>query len=169
MLLGPVNILRRKHNPVHSAVRRDVGITAGIAALVHTALGLEVHAGGTLAGYFTLPDSAGPRALAFVSANYIGLVSALILAVLVSISNNAGVRSLGLPRWKKFQRTAYIAAAAALIHGVIYQLLESRRASIVVFVMGMAAVVFVMQVRGARARREATRISESPESDGGRQ
>ena len=169
MLLGPLNILRQKHNPVHSAVRRDVGITAGIAALVHTVLGLQVHMGGTLMGYFTVPSPGGPTAVAFVAANYIGLLSAAILAVLVSISNNVGVRSLGLPRWKKIQRAAYVAAAAAVVHGVIYQVLESRRLAIIIFVVGTAAVVVVVQVRGARARRETAPVSESSQTDAGQQ
>lgn len=161
MVLGPLNVLRQKHNPVHSAVRRDVGITAGIAALVHTVLGLQVHAGGTLIGYFTVRGPGGPTAVAFVTANYVGLLSAAILAVLVSISNNVGVRSLGLPRWKKIQRTAYVAAAAALVHGVIYQLLERRQVAIIMLLVAIAVAVIMVQVRGTRARRHAESVNES--------
>ncbi|MEO8577903.1 MAG: hypothetical protein ABI556_14440 [Gemmatimonadales bacterium] len=158
MVLGPLNVLRRKHNPVHSAVRRDVGIAAGIAALVHTALGLQVHLGGALAKYFIPPPNAKIAGWAFVAGNWIGLVSAIVLATLVTISNNFGVRSLGLTRWKKIQRTAYVAAGAALIHGIIYQMLEKRNAVVIAFVILSAFGVVVLQLKGLRARRA---LSES--------
>lgn len=161
MALGPLNVLRKKHNPVHSAVRRDVGIAAGIAGLVHTALGLQVHMGGALARYFVVPTPATASGLAFVAANYLGLMSAAVLAGLVAISNNPGVRSLGLERWKKFQRLAYVAAIAAVAHGVIYQLLEKRSAALIFFVAAGTAFVMMLQLRGTRVRRESSAVTES--------
>lgn len=43
LLLGPLNVPRGKANPVSFDLRRDFGIWAGIAALVHTLVGLNVH------------------------------------------------------------------------------------------------------------------------------
>ena len=154
MVLGPLNVLRRKHNPVHSVVRRDVGIAAGIAGLVHTALGLQVHFGGVLAKYFFIESGASVSRWAFVGTNWLGLLSALVLSILVAISNNAGVRSLGLQRWKKIQRTAYIAAAAAVLHGIVYQMLEKRNPLLIAFVSVCAGIVLGIQLKGLTARRE---------------
>ena len=50
--LGPWNVLRRKPNPVSSDLRRDVGIWAGVLALIHTAVGLTVHLRGRMWMYF---------------------------------------------------------------------------------------------------------------------
>ena len=152
MVLGPLNVLRQKHNPVHSAVRRDVGIAAGIAGLVHTVLGLQVHFGGVLAKYFIIESGASLSGWAFVGTNWLGLLSAIVLATLVGISNNAGVRALGLPRWKKIQRTAYIAAAAAVLHGIVYQMLEKRNPLLIGFVTLCAGAVIVLQLKGLKAR-----------------
>lgn len=169
MVLGPLNVLRRKHNPVHSAVRRDVGIAAGLAGLIHTALGLQVHMGGVLSRYFIVPADAGASNWAFVSGNYVGLLSAIVLAWLVAISNNVGVRSLGLARWKKIQRMAYVAAAAAAIHGIIYQLQEKRNAGMIFLVVASVVVVVVLQLKGMRARRGAIGVTASLPIDDARQ
>ncbi|HEX2721769.1 MAG TPA: hypothetical protein VHM24_02545 [Gemmatimonadaceae bacterium] len=158
MVLGPLNILRKRHNPVHSAVRRDVGIAAGIAGIVHTILGLQVHFGGKLARYFGVPHPAGGSAIAFVTTNYLGFVSAGILAVLVIISNNVAVRSLGLSKWKRIQRLAYVAAAAALVHGVVYQILEKRASFLIAFIAALSGMVVLVQLKGVRARADASRL-----------
>ncbi len=154
LMLGPLNVLRRKHNPVHSSTRRDVGVAAGIAGLVHTGLGLQVHVGGEMARYFIISNPSTLSGLAFVASNYIGLVSALTLVVLLAISNNAGVRFLGLQRWKKVQRIAYLAASAAAVHGLLYQLLEKQKVVLVLFVTLAAAIVILTQLRGFRFRRD---------------
>ena len=52
LLLGPFNVLLRKLNPVSFDLRRDFGIWAGICALVHTAVGLNVHLRGKMWLYF---------------------------------------------------------------------------------------------------------------------
>src|SRR5437868_3026932 len=43
ILLGPWNVLRGRSNPVSFDLRRDLGIWAGITALLHTLVGLGVH------------------------------------------------------------------------------------------------------------------------------
>jgi len=165
MVLGPLNVLRGIHNPTHSAVRRDVGIAAGLAAIVHTVLGLQVHMGGELSRYFLPPPGANASGLAFVAGNYIGLVSTSVFALLVAISNNAGVRSLGLARWKKLQRTVYVAAGAAFLHGIIYQLLEKRNLAMIALLVGCAGAVIALQVKGMRSRRKAGVVTGSERGD----
>lgn len=151
--LGPLNVIRRRVNPVHSALRRDTGIIAGMTALVHTVLGLQVHMGGNLSRYFVPPSTASPRSTVFIASNYLGLFSALVLAVLVAISNNAAIRAFGLAAWKRVQRTAYFAVAAAVVHGLLYQLLEKRAWILVGGVVVVAALIAGLQVKGAITRR----------------
>jgi sulfoxide reductase heme-binding subunit YedZ len=43
VLLGPWNVLGGRANPVSFDLRRDVGIWAGIMALLHSVVGLDVH------------------------------------------------------------------------------------------------------------------------------
>ncbi len=152
--LGPLNVLRRLHNPVHSSLRRDVGIAAGITGILHTILGLQVHMRGALSAYFGLPVAAPLKSVLFVTTNWLGLISAAVLAVLVGISNNQSVKTLGLPRWKRLQRLAYLAAGAILVHGFLYEFLESRVLIGVLTTVGSAAAVVILQVKGAQARRE---------------
>lgn len=151
--LGPINVLRKRHNPAHSVLRRDFGIGAGVAGLVHTALGIQVHMGGEIIRYFTLPEPRRASGMVFVSANYLGLIASVVLVLLVSISNNVSIRKMGIERWKKTQRLVYAAAAATLLHGLLYQLLEKRGAPGVSLVLLALLVVLVLQVRGVRVRR----------------
>ncbi|HUA92801.1 MAG TPA: hypothetical protein VL991_09555 [Terracidiphilus sp.] len=43
LLLGPLNLLRRRPNPISSDLRRDFGIWAGILGILHAAVGQFVH------------------------------------------------------------------------------------------------------------------------------
>src|SRR6516165_8735676 len=52
LMLGPWNLLRGRPNPVSFNLRRDVGIWAGAAAIVHTAVGVNVHLRGRPWLYF---------------------------------------------------------------------------------------------------------------------
>ena len=158
MMLGPINILKRKPNPVHSALRRDVGICAGVTAIGHTILGLQVHMGGVLSRYFVAASGAR-GAMAFVATNYLGLVSAALLVVLVLISNNKAIVRLGLERWKRIQRLAYFAVAIAIIHGFMYQLIEKRSIAWVLIVAITTALTATLQLSGIARRsfREQSR------------
>jgi sulfoxide reductase heme-binding subunit YedZ len=153
LILGPLNLLRRRRNPTHSVIRRDFGIAAGICSLIHTALGLQVHMGGRLVRYFTLPDNPSSGLTAFLVANYLGLMSAGMLLMLVVISNDIAIRRLGLARWKRTQRLLYPAVIGVAAHGFIYQFLEKRAlAGILVLAAAFLGVGWV-QLRGAAASR----------------
>lgn len=157
MLLGPLNVLRGAHNPVHVALRRDIGIAAAAIAIVHTVLGLQVHMGGDIVRYFSFAQASSSALKAFVAANFAGLLSALVLAGLIAISNDRAIRRLGLMKWKSLQRLAYLAAAAALLHGLAYQVLESRAPLLIAVVVAVAVIVTAVQLRAARivtARKE---------------
>jgi sulfoxide reductase heme-binding subunit YedZ len=146
--IGPLNVIRGEANPVHSPLRRDVGIAGGLMAVAHTIVGLQVHVGGQLSRYFLPPPVLHRTDVLFLAANWMGLFSTLLLAGLVTISNNPSLRRLGLQTWKFFQRWAYPAAALAALHGVAFQLLERRSKPAMGLVLLTVVFVIALQVKG---------------------
>jgi sulfoxide reductase heme-binding subunit YedZ len=62
----------------------------------------------------------------FGFANYTGLIAAMLLLLLLLISNDVSLRNLGLRRWKTLQRFSYFAFVVTVAHGVAYQVIEKR-------------------------------------------
>ncbi len=163
LVIGPLNIIRERPNPVHGTFRRDVGIAGGTFAVIHTVVGLQVHAGGQIARYFLYSrELASTSNSVFLFSNWIGLLAVIAFAVLVAISNNPSLRSLGLGTWKFVQRGAYPAAVLATAHGLAYQLLEKRSLALVFLILATATSVIGLQVAGVRARRRASRAVTRP-------
>ena len=149
--------MRRRPNPTSTDLRRDLGIWAGVFGIAHTIAGLQVHMHGELARYFLIGSGGCNFAtLGFVAANWLGLVSVLLLGVLVSISSDAALRVLGKDRWKLVQRSAYVVIVAVIVHGALYQILEGRRWLPALIFSLLAVAVAVFQWAGARTRRAAT-------------
>lgn len=147
--LGPWNILRRRPNPVSFDLRRDVGIWAGLLAVLHTAIGLTVHLRGRMWMYFfkklhplTIQNTQ------FGFANYVGLMAALLFLLLLILSNNLSLRALGTRSWKSIQRWAYLAFGLTVAHGIAYQLIEKRHLPWVVFFSLLAIVAVGIQLAG---------------------
>ena len=163
LVIGPTNVLRQRPNPVHGAYRRDVGIAAGLFSVAHTVVGLQVHAGGVLSRYF-LPskEHASASNSVFLFANWVGLLSVIAFAVLVAISNNLSLRSMGLRTWKLIQRGAYPAAVLATVHGLAYQLLEKRSLLMLAAIIATAFFVVALQIAGMRARLRTSHAAARP-------
>jgi len=155
LVLGPLNLLRQRPNPVSTDLRRDVGLWAGLWGVAHTIAGLQVHMGGDLRRYF-LPAAGGSpvsrSTAAFVTANYLGLVAALLLLLLMLLSNDIALRTLGLGRWKWLQRSSYVVRGHVILHGALYQLLEKRRVGLVFAFLVITGFAVLLQVAGVRAR-----------------
>jgi sulfoxide reductase heme-binding subunit YedZ len=166
LALGPLKLLRRRSNPVSTDLRRDVGIWAAVNGIAHTIAGLQVHMHGRVVRYFFPAAGAAidRSTAAFLTANYLGLTGAILLIVLMSISNDFALRRLGVDRWKFLQRSSYVALAAIVLHGIAYQLLEKRSAGLAVLFGSTAAVVVALQIAGARAH--SSRTSFTSESSG---
>lgn len=168
LIIGPLNVLRAKLNPLSSYLRRDIGIVAGTVALVHVILGLQVHMGGDFIQYFFHRVRHGRvgalRFDAFGITNHLGLIATLIFLVLLAISNNLAIRKLGPERWKTIQRWSYLAALLVIAHGFIYQALEGRKLAFVTFVLAAAAIVATLQVLGFWRKRETHKPSVEPAS-----
>lgn len=162
LLLGPARVLRGEHSPANTYLRRDLGIWAGLLALVHTAAGLTVHFPGRMWKYFfdrapSLSTVPHLRLDGFGVANHTGLASALVLILLLALSNDRALRALGTSRWKGLQRWSYLAFALMAVHGALYQVLGSRAApgvGVFAFVVG---VVVAVQLAGFTATKRHRR------------
>jgi sulfoxide reductase heme-binding subunit YedZ len=158
LAIGPLNVLRRRPNPVSTDLRRDIGIWAAVCGIVHTVAGLQVHMHGTFARYFLpAPGAHVDRGAAvFFTANYLGMAGAVLLVLLMALSNDIALRKLGVPLWKLLQRSTYILLAAVVLHGALYQILEKRAALLVSILAATTVLVLVMQLRGVREWRQAS-------------
>jgi len=147
--LGPWNLLARRPNPVSFDLRRDLGIWAGVLAVVHSAIGLTVHLRGRMWMYFfkrlhPLRIQDGE----FGFANFVGLGAAVVFLLLLVISNDISMRSMGIRQWKSLQRWAYVACALTVAHGIAYQLIEKRQLPWVFAFAALTLAILVMQALG---------------------
>lgn len=155
LLVGPINLLRGRPNPVSVDLRRDMGLWGGFAGLVHLGVGLTVHMRGRMSEYFLPPagtDGFIVRLDAFGVANHLGLFSGVILAALIGLSSDWALRSLGAVRWKRWQRWAYVCFGALVVHGSLYQLLEKRGLGLVMLFAMLTVTAVAFQLAGVRAR-----------------
>lgn len=159
LIVGPIRVLQGRHSPANTLLRRDIGIWAGGLALIHVAAGLTVHFRGDMWKYLfsRLPSVSDPLPLrmdAFGLATYTGIVSALVLVLLLGLSNNSSLRHLGTRRWKALQRLNYGAFGLVVIHGVVFQLLESRTLPWIATFGCVVLGVAILQATGFRRRRQ---------------
>lgn len=154
LIIGPLNVLRGRTNPVSTSLRRDIGIWGGIISLVHTVVGLQVHFAGRFWLYFLYPREESHlvpfRYDFFGLANYTGLGVSLVLALLLGLSSNAALRRLGSQRWKWLQRWNYAGFALLIAHGAVYQLIEKRTAGFVLVFAAAVLLVGAWQTAGYR-------------------
>ena len=101
--IGPWNVLRGRTNSVSFDLRRDLGIWAGIMALLHTGIGLNVYLRGRPWLYF-IDQHHRVRHDLFGIGNDTGLLAALLFLLLLAISNDLSLRHLGTRIWKSLQR-----------------------------------------------------------------
>jgi methionine sulfoxide reductase heme-binding subunit len=159
LLLGPLNVLLRRPNPVSFDLRRDAGIWAGISALLHTAVGLNVHLRGKMWLYFVDTHNR-LRGDAFGFGNYTGLIAALVFALLVAVSNDISLRKLGAARWKFLQQWAYFAVLLTVAHAILYQHVEKRITAFRFLLYTVCGIVVLLQIAAAWSRARGARVSE---------
>lgn len=164
LMLGPWNVLQRRRSPVSYDLRRDFGILAGVLALVHTGVGLTVHLRGRTWMYF-FRSLHPPRVQAstFGAANYTGLAATLLFLMLLAISNDWSLRTLGTPRWKRLQQWTYAAFALTAIHTILFQCVEKRHVPWVIFFAATVLITTAAQALGFRLRRQR-QVGRSPDS-----
>ena len=151
LLIAPLNQLRQQKTPVSTNLRRDIGIWAAIGGILHTVVGLQVHMRGEIVRYF-IPDSgwaAVPRGtVAFLAANYTGLAGTIILALLLAISNDLALRTLGTARWKRIQRWNYFLFALVAVHGMLYLALDKASWFLIAPFLLVVALVAITRAPG---------------------
>jgi sulfoxide reductase heme-binding subunit YedZ len=161
LMIGPLNVLRARSNPLSTYLRRDIGIVAALLAVVHTILGLQAHFGGNFLQYFLrLTPTGGVKGIrldAFGYANHFGLLSTLIILTLLTISNNFSLRNLGPTKWKRIQQWVYPAAILMIAHALLYQALERRELVFVSYILLVGAVTTTLQYLGFRRRTRPLR------------
>jgi sulfoxide reductase heme-binding subunit YedZ len=161
LLLGPWNVIRLQPNPVSFDLRRDMGIWAGIFAVLHSALGFNVHLRGRMWLYFV--DEHGRwRTDIFGLSNYTGVIAALLFLFLLAISNDASLRHLGLRKWKSWQRFSYFAIGLTFVHGLLYQRVEARAPLYAMVYIAIIACVTGIQLVGVWRQRLAKPNAQSP-------
>jgi sulfoxide reductase heme-binding subunit YedZ len=147
VFLGPWNVLRGRANPVSFDLRRDIGIWAGMMALVHTAIGLNVHLRGRMWLYF-VDEHHHVRQDWFGFGNYTGFAAALLFLLLLALSNDLSLRRLGRKQWKSLQRWTYAAVILTILHAIAYQHVEERRKVYEVLLGAITLAIVVLQFSG---------------------
>ena len=151
MIIGPLNLMRSRRNPVNIDLRRDVGIWAAIAGCWHVLL---VFRGTVLNGqilqYFLQADCCGYRLQLDVYgfSNDFGLFATLLLLLLLALSNAVSLRILKGKWWKRMQRLTYPLALLAVAHTLGYQYLNVRGQFLFVMVLILIILVLTCQACG---------------------
>lgn len=148
LLIGPLNLLRQRRNPVNIDVRRDIGIWAGITGCLHVLLVLRGNiANGQALLYFLRQDST-PLLTIFGLSNDAGLFATLLLVLLLVLSNTFSLRLLKGKRWKWLQRLTYPLALLVLAHTFGFQYLNLRGPLVIGLIAGLSVIVLICQGLG---------------------
>lgn len=151
LMVGPLNVLRGKRNPVSSDLRRDIGIWSGFVGLAHIVIGIQVHMGNIWLYFFKAVEGENAFVLRddlFGAANYAGLIAGIILLVLLLISNDLSLNALKLSKWKSLQQTSYLFFVLTVAHAIMYQVIEKRIPLFVVILVILSLIPITFQVKG---------------------
>lgn len=156
LLLGPMNLLRKKANPVSTDLRRDFGIWAGILSIAHAGIGQCVHLRGRPWLYYVYGPGEhhhGMRHDVFGFANYTGALSVLLIIALFATSNDLSLRSMGTATWKQLQRWNYVGFGLAAAHTIGYFVVEKQKIPYVSMAAACIAITLVLQFWGVAVKR----------------
>ena len=156
LIEGPWRVLSNRETPLSSYLRRDLGIWAGVFGLLQVYVGFLVYFDTQLIPYFFyVTDGSGISSIRldlFGLANYVGLLAALVVLVLLTISNDWSIRRLKAVKWKKIQRWSYAAGVLTIVHGFLYQAYEGRMAFYVGILIAATILPLSMQLLGWHKR-----------------
>lgn len=151
LIVGPLNIIRGRNNPVSTDLRRDIGIWCGLIGIAHVIVGIQVHMGNIWLYFVKAVDGADKYVLRndlFGFANYTGLLAGVVLLLLLLLSNDLSLRILKTKTWKNLQRWTYGGFVLILAHGVMYQVIEKRVSLIIILFAMIMIVPIIFQLRG---------------------
>jgi methionine sulfoxide reductase heme-binding subunit len=158
LIIGPLNLLRSRSNPVNISLRRDIGIWAAVTGCYHVALAVQMRSGSQILQYFLKAGSVVPLLTLYGVSNDTGLFATILLILLALLSNTFSLRLLKGKRWKQVQRLSYLLTLFAIVHTFGYQYLGGRGAFFYGVVVVMMVLVLVCQGIGialVRARLPA--------------
>ncbi len=149
LLIGPLNLLRSRRNPVNIDLRRDIGIWAAIAGCWHVLLVIRgTILNGQILYYFLQANGYGLQLNIYGLSNDSGLLATILLVLLLALSNAVSLHLLKGRWWKRLQRLTYPLALLALAHTFGYQYLNVRGELLFAGVMIWSVFVLVCQVCG---------------------
>ena len=154
LVLGSINLISRRKNPISSYYRRDISILGGLLAIIHSLCGLFVHLRGNNWQYFLSKTGNvySIRLDEFGLANYFGLFSLLLIFLLLLISNDYSVRKLNPKNWKNLQRFSYLMFVLVLIHSIYYMIVMNNAKMIYYIYIPLFLIVLFFQMIGFRIR-----------------
>lgn len=167
LLVGPVRILMGNRMAASIDLRRDIGIWAGLVGFAHAVIGQCVHLRGRPWLYYIYDhwrtQHVQPlRHDFFGFANYTGLAATLVLLALLATSNDASLRKLGTPGWKKLQRWNYACFALTGVHTFLYQKgVESQTPVFLGIAILAVGATLALQIAGYLSRRKAREAIET--------
>lgn len=146
LIIGPLNLLHSRRNPVNIDLRRDVGIWAAIAGCWHVLLVIS----GTILNsqilyYFLQANGLGLQLNIYGLSNDSGLLATILLLLLLALSNAVSLRLLKGKWWKRLQRLAYPLALLAVAHTFGYQFLNERGEFLFMAVIILSIIVLACQ------------------------
>ena len=152
LLLGSINLLFKRRNPVSTYIRRDIGIFGGLLALVHSVTGLFVHLRGKMWLYFVIENNNrhSINLEKFGIANYTGVLAAVLIIILIIISNNYSLRKLKASRWKNLQRLSYLMFILVLIHAILYSIVSDHVSYVLNLYTPIILAVLIFQLIGIK-------------------
>ncbi len=159
LLLGPINLLRKRFNPVNIDLRRDVGIWAGITGVLHVIFALIERNRGNLLAFFFRRDGRPLLNLSGAS-NWIGAFATVLIVLLLAISNDLALRALRGKRWKQLQRLNYALVVLAFLHTIGYQIAGGREQIVKNVTALVVVIVLVVQLAGVSIYQRRKRAHE---------
>jgi DMSO/TMAO reductase YedYZ heme-binding membrane subunit len=161
LLIGPRHALRTGRPLLNHLPRRDLGIWAALAGLVHLAIAFRVSMNNAYLQAFVdvaaqWPGPAARRQM-YLWAVVGSLVIAVLFVLLLALSSNRALRLLGPVAWKRIQRGSYAAFALTIGHSIVFQLLERRSWPLVLLLAALTLAVCAAQAAGWRRVRLGAR------------
>lgn len=148
LLIGPINLLLRRRNPISSYLRRDTGLWTVIFSIVHVIAGLQVHGSLSAFGNYFLAPGGGPLLSSFGLGNWTGLGATIIAVGLLVISNDGALRKLKARPWKRIQRLNYVVFALVVLHAFFYGALSRTTSPVTLLLIVTTIAVLLGQAVG---------------------
>ncbi|MEI7556725.1 ferric reductase-like transmembrane domain-containing protein [Candidatus Chlorohelix sp.] len=168
LVMGPLNMLKVRKNPVNMISRRDVGIWAALNIIAHVlfTFALQISWGSSVLGLF-LNDDGSIKTNLFGISDIFGLIGAITILFLLVLSNNYFLKKLKGKNWKNMQRFNYLLFAVALVHTLTQQINTGRGLLMSFVVIALAATVIVAQSIGyvtyqSRSQQRKNPVPQAP-------